>query len=236
MIAGFIISGNSYKHLILRGIGPSTKLPGALADPYLELRDSNSLIEENDNWMQSANASDINSSGLAPADPAEAAIDRTLASGSYTVLMRGVNDTTGIGLVELYDLDTSGSTYLANLSTRGFVLSGDNVMIGGIIVEGNGTSTCVIRALGPSLSASNVPSTLSDPYLELHDDNGNVLAYDDNWRDKQEAQLEQTRLQPTDDREAAILYSFAPGNYTAIVRGANGETGNALLEFYNLSQ
>ena len=148
--------------------------------------------------------------------------------------MRGKNNGTGVGLVEVYDLDQAANSQLANISTRGFVDTGDNVMIGGFIVGGASSTTVLVRALGPSLVDDGVANPLLDPTLELHDFNGAQIAFDDNWKDSQQAEIEATTIPPTDDHEAAILSDLNPGAYTAIVRGKNNTTGVGLMEVYNL--
>ena len=141
----------------------------------------------------------------------------------------------GVGLVEIYDLDTSAPTQIVNISSRGFVLTGENVMIGGFIVTGNDPSQLVVRAIGPSLGAFGVPDPLADPFLEIHDQNGATIQTNNNWRDTQEPGLQNTGLAPFDDLESAILISVAPGNYTAVMKGADGGVGNGLVEVYSLS-
>jgi len=237
LIGGFILSGSDAKKVIVRGIGPSLTsfgVAGALQDPFLELHDINgAIIATNDNWRDTQE-SEIEATGLAPTDDRESAIVMTLASDSnYTAILRGTNDTTGVGLVEVYDLDQTANSKLANISTRGFVDTGDNVMIGGFI-SGNGVAKVIVRAIGPSLTSFGVPGALQDPTLELHDGTGAIIATNDNWRDTQESEIEATGLAPTDDRESAIVATITPGNYTAIVRGTNDTTGVALVEVYNI--
>ncbi len=166
----------------------------------------------------------------------ESAIVATLAGNfrSYTAILRGVDDTTGIGLVEVYDLDQTVDSKLANISTRGFIDTGDNVMIGGIIIGPDGADV-LIRAIGPSLSAVGVNGALEDPTLELFDSNGTMLAANDDWRSDQEAEIAITTIPPNDDKESALVRSLGPGAYTAIVRGANETTGVGLVEVYNLN-
>ncbi|HMJ06771.1 MAG TPA: hypothetical protein VK474_10990, partial [Chthoniobacterales bacterium] len=154
-----------------------------------------------------------------------------LAPGNYTAILRGVNNTTGVGLIEVYDLDPAGESKLANISTRGFVQTGDNVLIGGLILNGNGNQSILVRAIGGSLP---VAGALNDPTLELFNGNGVSLAFNDDWRDSQEAAINATTIPPTDAREAALIASLAPGNYTAIVRGFHNATGIALVEVYTL--
>lgn len=233
LIGGFIITGTQAKRVIIRGVGPSLPLPGKMLDPTLELRDSSgALIGSNDNWGQSANSQEIANSGIAPANPSEPAILMSLAPGAYTAAVGGVNQTTGTAVVEVYDLDTDADSKLANISTRAFVQTGDNVLIGGLIVMGQSAADVIVRAIGPSLPVSGA---MEDPTLELRDSNGSVLASNDNWRTTQQTAIINTGVAPTRDAESAIVISFSPGSYTAIVRGANGTTGVAVVEVYQLN-
>ncbi len=239
LIAGFIITGSGQKKVIVRALGPSLPLAGALSDPFLELHDaSGRLISSDDNW-RATQQNEIIASGLAPTNDSESAIIATLAPGAYTAIVRGVNNTTGVGLVELYDLDNAdASSRFANLSTRGNVLTGDNVMIGGFIVRGDVPKKMIMRVRGPSLYLNGIliPGSLTDPTLELHDGNGALMAQNDNWRSTQEAELNASTFAPSDDREPALIASLAPGAYTAIIRGARSTSGVALLEMYDLDQ
>ena len=231
MIAGVIITGTQPKKVILRAIAPSLPLAGVLPDPTLELRDgSGALIASNDNWMDAPNKQEIIDTTIAPGNDLESAILMTLDPGLYTAVMRGANNTTGIGLVEVYDLDSAANSELSNISTRGLVQTGRNVMIGGFILSG-ASAEVLVRAIGPSLP---LVGKLADPTLELFDGNGVLLASNDDWRDTQEAEITATMIPPSNDAESAILKTLAPSLYTAIVRGANGTTGVALVEVYNL--
>jgi hypothetical protein len=233
LIGGFIVTGAQVKKMIVRGIGPSLPLPGKMLDPTLELHSSSgAVIAANDNWGQSANSAEIAESGVAPSNPSEAAILTSLAPGSYTAVLSGVNQTTGTAVVEVYDLDGAADAKLANISTRAFVQSGDNVLIGGLIVVGQTAADAIVRAIGPSLT---VPGAMADPTLELRDANGILLASNDNWRSTQQTAIIATGAAPIRDAESAIVYSFSPGSYTAIVRGANGSTGVAVVEVYQLN-
>jgi hypothetical protein len=241
LIGGFIISGSEPKRVIVRGIGPSLSqiIPDSLADPMLELYEGGTLLVSNDNW-RSNQQTEIEATGLAPSNDLESAIVRTLSPGAYTAIMQGTNSNVGTGLVEVYDLDRSSDSQFGNISTRGLVDTGDNVMIGGIIVPPTYASIRVIvRAIGPSLEAIGVEGALQDPTLELHDASGATIASNDNWRisdtgGSQEAEIEATTLAPTDDRESALVRPLAPGNYTTIVRGKDNTTGVGLVEVYNL--
>jgi hypothetical protein len=191
------------------------------------------LVATNDNWKDTQQAQ-IQATGLAPSNDFEAAILATLSPGAYTVFLQGKAATTGIGLAEIYDLDPSVNAQATNLSARGFVGIGNDVLIGGIIIRGptGSMQRVLIRALGPSLGG--VASPLANPKLSLHDANGNVIANNDNWQDSQQADIAATGKAPPNTKESAILALLAPGNYTAIVTGKNGTTGVGLIEFYSL--
>ena len=234
LIGGFIVTGNAPKKVIIRAIGPSlAPLPGRLADPTLELRDNaGGLIFSNDNWVDSPQVQEIIDS-IPPSDDHEAAIVATLAPGSYTAVMRGAGNTTGIGVVEVYDLAPDVSAKLANISSRGFVETGDNVMIGGFIA-GNQAMHVMVRAIGPSLTQFGVANALADPTLELHNSNGAIIAFNNDWQDTDQAAIAATGIPPINNKESAILATLAPGPYTAIVRGLNDTTGVGLVEVYHL--
>ncbi len=235
LIGGFLVTGNAPKKVIIRAIGPSlAPLPGRLSDPTLELRDSaGGMIFANDNWVESLQVQEIIDSTIPPNDDLEAAIVATLTPGSYTAVMRGVNNTIGIGLMEVYDLAPNVLSRLANISSRGLVETGDSVMIGGFIVD-NQASHVIVRALGPSLTPFGIPNALSDPNLSLHDSQGAIIAFNDDWQETNQAAIEATGIPPSDENESAILATVAPGNYTAIVRGQDDTTGVGLVEVYNL--
>ena len=236
LIAGFIISGAGSKQILIRGLGPSLAafgLTGTLQDPILDLRtQSGTNITVNDNWALAVNAAQIPAS-LRPADARESAILTSLAPGSYTAIESGKSGATGKGLVEVYDVDSVASSQLANISTRGFVGTGNDVMIGGSIVRG-GASPVLLRALGPSLAPFGVVDVLTNPAIELRDPNGTLVAANDNWKQIQQTTIQATGLQPPNDAEAAIFTILPSGAFTVIVRGANGTSGIALLEIYNL--
>jgi hypothetical protein len=237
LIGGFIITGTEPRKVIIRGLGPSLApaLEGALADPTLELRQGTTLVAQNDNW-QDAQAAEIAATTLQPTKNFESAIVRTLDPGSYTAVLRGRGEASGTGLVEVYDLGAGPGAKLANISTRGFIGAGDQVMIGGVIVAGDAARTArvIVRAIGPTLTDFGVPGALSDPTLELHDGNGALMAANDNWRVAHEAEIMATNLAPSRDAESAIIETLAAGNYTAIVRGVAGATGVGLIEVYHL--
>ncbi|MBA3963786.1 MAG: heme-binding protein [Chthoniobacterales bacterium] len=235
-IAGFIISGNAAKTLVLRALGPSLAqfgLGGVLANPALEIHDhTGALVASNQDW-QSTQMSAITETGLAPENEAEAALKITLPPGTYTAVMSGENGGTGVGLVEVYDLSTSSDSKLANISTRGFVAPNDDAMIGGFIVGGeSGCSKIVTRALGPSLATLGVSGALADPNLELRDADGAVVMANDNWGETQAPDLETEALAPSDPREAATLSWLPVGPYTVVVQGTAGASGVGLIEVY----
>ena len=235
---GFIVVGSGFKDVLIRGLGPSLAsagITGTLADPIIELYSDNVIIAENDNWMKNQKT-EIEATGLQPTNDAEAALIATLAAGTYTVIERGKQATTGIGLIEIYDLGAGTGPELANISTRGFVDTGSNVMIAGFIVASStgGSSQVIVRALGPSLGDFGIADPLADPVLDLYDANGMLIASSDSWQSDQEAEIIATGLQPSNDAEAAILITLAPGAYTAIESGKNGGTGVGLVEVYNL--
>lgn len=242
LIGGFIITGTDPKQVIVRAIGPSLAargVAGALQNPTLELAPQNGPHISNDNWKDSEAAA-IQVTGIPPTDDRESAIVRTLAPGNYTAIVRGVNNTTGVALVEVYDLTSASPTQLGNLSSRGSVGIGEDVMIGGIIVGGgkgivgNGSARVVVRGIGPSLARRGISGPLQDPELSLINSNGMSIAGNDNWKATQQAEIQAADLAPEDDREAALAVTLAQGNYTAILRGRNATTGAGLVEIYTL--
>ena len=250
LIAGFIVTGTAPKKLIIRVLGPSLSNFGVaspLLDPTLELHGANgSLISSNDNWKVNAQTGQsqqtlIQATGLAPTDDRESVLMAELAPSQFTAIVRGKNNTTGVAIVEVYDVNQAADSRLANISTRGVVGSGANVMIGGFIVgSGNGASKLLIRAIGPSLFHLGVAGALNDPTLSLRDANGVEIAADDEWYhifngdDARVKATQNTGLAPSDDRESVILTTIPNGNYTAIVSGYQGGTGVGLVEVYNL--
>lgn len=243
MISGFILTAGSAKKLILRGLGPSLQqagVPDPLPDPVLELRaNDNSLISTNNNWKENtpAEQQDITNNQLAPSNDLESAIVATLQPGTYTAIIRGQGNTSGVGLLEVYDVDRTVSSRLANISGRASVQTGTNVLISGFIVgQNSGAAKVVVRGMGPSLAQSGIANPLADPTLELRDNNGALVISNDNWQDNadQAAQISATGLAPGNAQESAIATSLLPGTYTAIVAGKSGGTGVGLVEVYNL--
>jgi predicted outer membrane repeat protein len=255
MIGGFIVQGTGPKRVIIRAIGPELSqygVPNPLGNPRLELHNAaGALIGSNDDWQHTiiggvitqSQVADIQNSSHAPTNAAESAIIADLPPGNYTAIVSGGNSTTGVALVEVYDLGNNGSSILGNISTRSFVQTGDNVMIGGFIVQGTGPKRVIIRAIGPELSQFGVPDPLANPRLELHNATGALIGSNDDWQHTiiggvitrgQVADIQNSGHAPTDPSESAIIAELPPGNYTAIVRGVNDATGVALVEVYDL--
>jgi hypothetical protein len=244
LIGGFLVTGTDLKRVLVRGIGPSLNGVGiTLPDPTLELHKGSTILATNDNWKARPNLTsqqaDIEGTTIPPSNDLESAILMALSPGAYTAVLSGKNGGTGVGLVEVYDLGPGANSELANISTRGFVHSRDNVMIGGFIAgggSGGGTTRVIVRAIGPSLP---VTGALANPNLELHDGSGTLIDSNDNWKTRpdgssQQAEIEATTIAPTNDLESALVKTLSPGNYTAIVRGAGGTTGVGLVEAYHL--
>jgi hypothetical protein len=235
LIGGFIVTGTQPKSVVLRALGPSLSSYGisnVLRDPVLSVYDSSgSLVGFNDNWQSDLNHSVVEANGLAPANPLEAAQVRTLAPGAYTVIVRGKDATPGIGLVEVYDITPLAKAKFVNMSTRGSVGTGDNVLISGFIIGDVDSATVVVRALGPF----GVSNPLSDPVLTIYDSKGSAIASNDNWLDGNNAtDIQRKGLAPPNALDSALVLHLPAGAYTAIVRGANGATGNTLVEVYDL--
>jgi len=252
-----MVQGTEPKRAIIRAIGPDLThhgVPNVLANPTLELHDgTGALIASNDNWVTTiiggiitANqARDILDSGRAPGDPRESAIIADLPAGNYTAIVSGVNNMTGVALVEVYDLSPETHSILSNISTRSFVQTANDVMIGGFIVQGNQPKKVILRAIGPELTQYGVPDALANPTLELHDRTGALIAFNDNWQSTiiggiitsdQRRDIRNSGYAPGDGRESAIIAELPPGNYTAIVRGVSNMMGVALVEVYDLDQ
>jgi len=234
LIGGFIIGGNAPKTVVVRARGPSLVplgVPNALANPLLQLFSGASQIASNDNWTTASNAVLLNASGFAPPNPLESAIYTTLTPGAYTAIVTGSGGGTGVGIIEVFEVDRPDLP-LANISTRGQVMTNDDVMIGGFIIQGNSPQTVVVRARGPSLAAQGVPGVLANPVLQLYSGQS-VIASNDDWgQAANAAQVSSSGFAPANASESAILITPNPGAYTAIVTGKNGATGVGIVEVF----
>jgi hypothetical protein len=247
LIEGFIVQGpsGSTKKILVRAIGPSLKpfgIPDALADPTLGIfNKNNSQIASNDNWkttqvggiITSSQVAEINGSGLAPKNDLESAIIANLTPGSYTGVVRGVNNGVGTGVVDAFDLSAASTAHVANIATRGLIQPGDKLMIAGFIVQ-KGSVRVVVRAIGPSLTAFGIPNALPDTTLQLRNQNGVIVRENDDWMTTQKQELENTGLQPNNPKEAALVATIPPGQYTAQVRGKPETTGIGVVQIYFL--
>jgi hypothetical protein len=240
-IGGFIITGTTPKHVLLRAIGPSLTAFGvlnALGDPVMELHGPGAFVTIiDDNWKDDpAQETAILASGIPPANDLESAIDAVLPPGAYTAVVSGKNDTSGVGLIEVYDLSQTEPSRLANISTRAFVSTGDNIVIAGFVLGGNtGYDRIVVRGIGPSLAAAGVSNVLPDPTLELRDSNGALLVANNDWQDDsvQASEVIAAGLVPTNSLESAIAVTLSPGAYTALLGGFNNGTGIGVVEVYD---
>ena len=238
-IGGFIITGSAPKHVLIRALGPSiTGVSGVLADPVLELHGPSGFTTvNNDNWMDDPiQKAAILATGIAPTNNLESAIDATLNPGAYTAVVRGKNNTSGIGLVEVYDLSPAVPAKLANISTRALVGTGNDIVIAGFILGGNsGLTNLVIRGIGPSLTGFGVANALANPTLELRDNNGAVLISNNDWQDDpvQAGQLSAAGLTPANPLESGIAISLSPGTYTALLSGQGNTSGVGVVEVYD---
>ena len=241
-IGGFIITGSAPKQILLRAIGPSLTsfgVPDPLADPVIELHGPSGFVTvANDNWREDpAQELAIIATGIPPSDNLEAAIDIFLNPGAYTAIIRGKNNTSGVGMIEVYDLSQAVPAKLANISTRAFVGTGSDIVIAGFILGGSsGNDRVVLRGIGPSLTGSGVANALADPNLELRDSNGALIRSNNNWQDDpaQAALLSGASLAPTNTLEPGIAETLPPGQYTALLSGLNNGTGVGLVEVYDL--
>jgi hypothetical protein len=235
-IAGFIVSGNVPKKVIIRGVGRSLSsfVLNPLPNPTLQLNRDNTVLTTNDDW-QDTQQSEIQNSGLAPSNNLESAIIRTLDPGNYTAVLQDKNNAAGIGVVQVYDVDTGADARLANISTRAFIEPGDNVLFAGIIGGGNGSPKVLITGRGPSLVPFGVSNAIPDPFLELHDKNGALIASNNDWQSDQKDAIAATGVAPPNPKESALLATLLPAeNYTAIIKDSNGASGVALVEVYHL--
>ena len=238
LIGGFVIGGPGSKTVVVRARGPSLSahgVAGVLANPVLQLVRSSdqATIAANDNWGDASNSAQILASGFAPLAPEESAVLATLAPGAYTAIVSGAGGTTGVGLVEVFEVDHP-EIPLINLSTRGRVQTGENVLIGGFIIQGSGPQTVVVRARGPSMSAQGVSDVLLDPVINLYSGQ-TLIAGNDDWQAAGNAStIQSSGFAPSDSRESAIYITLNPGAYTAIVSGAGGSTGVGIVEVFRV--
>jgi hypothetical protein len=240
MIGGFIVTGSASKQVVMRGMGPSLAGSGItnfLADPVLELHSSSgALLQKNDNWKDDQRTL-IEGTVFQPGDDRESVMISTLAPGAYTVLLTGKNNTTGVGLVEVYDNDTGAASQLANIATRGFVQTGNNVMIAGFMLGvNNGNRNIAVRGRGPSLTQFGLTNVLADPTLEVHNGNGSIMVSNDDWMSDavSAAALTARGLALTDPKESGIFITLPQGSYTAVLAGSGGGTGIGVVEIYSV--
>jgi hypothetical protein len=243
MISGFITTAGAAKKVIVRALGPSLQqsdVPDPLDDPVLELRaNDGSIIATNNDWKENsaADQQEIINNELAPSNDSESALVSTLQPGTYTAIISGQGGDTGIGLLEVYDVDPAAASRLANISGRALVQTGNDVLISGFIVGNNiGAAKVIVRAMGPSLAQGDIANPIPDPTLELRDNNGALIIGNDNWQDdtSQATEISGNGLAPGDADESALAISLVPGTYTAIVADKDGTTGVGLVEVYNL--
>jgi uncharacterized repeat protein (TIGR01451 family) len=286
MIGGFYIDGNSSKTILLRARGPFMSgapfnISGTLSDPMIQLYAGSTVIAQNDNWQTTdplcaspavscGNASQIMATGLDPCQPnpgqtsappgcdQESAILVTLPPGGYTAIVSGVGGTTGLGLVEAFEVNATTSR-LVNISTRAHVETVNNVEIGGFFIGGTNPRKLLLRARGPAMSGApfNVPGTLPNPIMQLYA-GSTVIAQNDNWQttdplcaspavscgnasqitatglDPCQPNPGQTTAPPGCTQESAILVTLPPGGYTAIVSGVGGTAGVGLVEVFEV--
>jgi hypothetical protein len=238
-VGGFIVTGSEPKHVLIRAIGPSLTRYGiidVLADPVLELHGPGAFATvTNDNWRDTQEVQ-IAATGIPPTNDFESAIDATLVPGAYTALVKGKNNTTGVALIEVYDLNQNALSRLANLSTRAFVSTGNDIVIAGFFLsDGNGDDRIIVRGIGPSLSGFGLSSVLANPTLEVRNSNGSLVLTNNDWQDNaaQAAELTAAGLAPTNNLEAAIAATLPPDLYTALLAGLNNGTGIGVVEVYD---
>jgi hypothetical protein len=239
-IGGFIVTGSVPKNVIVRAIGPSLtryNIVDVLADPVLELHGPGTFVTiTNNNWRDTQQGV-IEATGLPPTNDFESAIVANLAPGAYTAIVRGNGNTSGVALVEVYDLNPAALSKLANISTRAFVSTGDNIVIAGFILGHNsGPDRIIVRGMGPSLTTAGVPNVLANPTLELRNSDGTLLVSSNDWQDNpvQAALITAAGLAPSSSLESAIAATLPPGLYTALLAGLNSGTGIGLVEVYDL--
>ena len=233
LLSGLFITGSDPKQVLIRGLGPSLSVSAPLADPTIEVRDSSGMVAgSNNNWKDSQE-SQIVATGHAPSQDAESALLITLPPGFYTVRLSGVNDGTGVGKIDLIDVDDSVPSNLNNISSRAVVSPGENVLVGGFVINGPQNRKVIIRGIGPSLTQLGVDGAMPNPTLVLRDSSGNALVFNDDWEDTQRDEIIDSTLPPGDRRESAIAATLAPGSYTAELIGACRGSGVAAVEVFD---
>jgi len=255
MIAGLVIGPGSPETVLIRAVGPtltSLGLTGVLAAPVLSLYDSSgSLMQSNQGWSTgNSTAATMSAAGAfaLPAGSADSALIATLPAGAYTAQVTGAGGTTGVALLEVYEVaPTSSTARLVNLSTRGMMGTGGDVMIPGFSVSaGTGSRTLLIRAAGPALASLGLTGVLADPAISVVDASGNTLASNDNWGTPVGGAPDAAELSgafteagafpfAADSDDSALIATFAPGNYTVLASGNNGSVGLALVEVYDIT-
>jgi hypothetical protein len=244
-IGGFIVTGNIPKQVLIRAIGPSLAHFGVvdvLADPVLELHGPGIFATITNNDWRDTQENEIEATGMPPTDNFESAIIVTLAPGPYTAIVRGNGDTSGVALVEVYDLNQEVDSKLANLSTRAFVSTDDNIVIAGFLLSGQdgASDTVIVRGIGPSLAPGAFPASpvLADPALELRDSDGTLILANNDWQDDlvQAAEITAAGLAPANSSESAIAATLPPGLYTALLLGQNRGTGIGIVEVYDIGE
>ena len=241
LIGGFVIAGSTNKRVAIVATGPSLVpfgITNALTNPTLRLVRSSdqAVIATSDNWQTAANQADLTAAGFAPSNPLEAAILIDLAPGAYTAIIEGAGGVTGVSVIGVYEVNHP-ETPLVNISTRGRVLTGNDVMIGGFVISGAGPQTLAIVATGPSLAAFGIANPLANPRITLvRSSDQAVLATNDNWQaDANAAQLNAAGFAPTNPLESGLCVTLPPGAYTVIVEGVNGGTGVAVVGVYRVN-
>jgi hypothetical protein len=240
-IGGFIITGSTPKHVIVRAIGPSLAgfgVADVLADPVLELHGPGAFATITNNNWRDAQENEIQATGIPPTNNLESAIVAMLTPGAYTAIVRGNGDSSGVALVEVYDLNQTVDSKLANLSTRAFVSTSEDIVIAGFLLSDESASnTVVVRGIGPSLAPGSFPvsAVLANPMLELRDSNGTLLIANNDWQDNpvQAAEITAAGLAPTNNLESSIAAILPPGLYTALLSGVNNGTGIGIVEVYD---
>jgi hypothetical protein len=237
LIGGFVLGGNTPKSIVVRARGPSLTaagVPGALSNPVLQLFQGPTMIDSNDNWQSHPNQANLQTSGFAPSENLEAAIFTTIGPGPFSAIVTGAGGGTGVGIIEVFEVPGGEEKRLINISTRGQVLTGADVMIAGFVIQGQAPQTVVVRARGPSLAAAGVPGVLANPRMQLFS-GATEIGNNDNWQtNANAAQIQASGFAPDDPNECALLVTLAPGAYSAVISGVNSSTGVAIVEVFGL--